>query len=109
PLMATLSGVGLAANVVLSPTSIDFSNSTVQMVTLSNTGNATLTITGFTSDDTKHFTVANETCGSTLEAGGACTFSVTFLPDPGTWQATITVEADGRGQHTLVVSASRIG
>jgi hypothetical protein len=109
PLMATLSGVGLAANVVLSPTSIDFSNSTVQMVTLSNTGNATLTITGFTSDDTKHFTVASGTCGSTLEAGGVCTFSVTFLAAAGNWQATITVEADGRGQHTLVVSASRIG
>jgi hypothetical protein len=109
PLTATLSGVGLAANVVLSPTSIDFgTTSVVQKVTLSNTGNATLTITGFTSDDTKHFTVASGTCGSTLEAAGVCTFSVTFLAAPGSWQATITLAADGRGQHTLVVSGSGV-
>src|SRR5206468_3484584 len=76
PLTATLSGVGLAPNIVLSPTSLDFGKVCIdcggppptQRVTLSNNGNATLTIRSITSSNPKRFTVAND-CGQTLAPG----------------------------------------
>ncbi len=116
PLAATLTGVGLAPYVVLSPTSVDFgtvctdcgTRSPMQKVTLSNTGNATLTIRSITSSDPKHFSVAYGSCGKTLAPGRACAFSVTFIAFPGQWKATITLYADGRGQHSLAVSGTGV-
>jgi hypothetical protein len=116
PLAATLTGVGLAPYVVLSPTSVDFgtvctdcgTRSPMQKVTLSNTGNATLTIRSIASSDPKHFSVAYGSCGKTLAPGRACAFSVTFIAFPGRWKATITLYADGRGQHSLAVSGTGV-
>ncbi len=116
PLTATLAGAGLAPYVVLSPTSVDFGSvctdcgtrSPIQKVTVANTGNATLTIRGITSSDPRHFTVANGSCGKTLAPGDACVFSVTFVASSGSWQATVTLDADGRGQHGLAVSGAGV-
>jgi hypothetical protein len=116
PLTAPLTGTGLAPYVVLSPTSIDFGNvctdcgtlSPVKKVRLSNTGNATLTIRSITSSDPRHFTVANGSCGKTLAPGGVCTFSVKFIASSGSWHATITLDADGGGQHSLGVSGAGV-
>jgi hypothetical protein len=113
PLTATLSGVGLAPNVVLSPTSLDFGKVCIdcggppptQRVTLSNNGNATLTIRSITSSNPKRFTVAND-CGQTLAPGDACSFSVTFVGLSGSSQASIDIDADGSGQHSLAVTAT---
>jgi len=88
PQMATLSGTGTPAPAPvasLSPTTLAFPSTNVgatsagMSTTLSNTGNATLTITGITLSDTTDF-AETTTCGSTLAAGSNCTISVTFKP-----------------------------
>jgi hypothetical protein len=78
-----LSQVVQEAVVQLSPTSINFGHQTVgttsapQTVTLTNTGNATLTITKVAV--TGPFTQTS-TCGSSVAAGASCTFTVKFKP-----------------------------
>ena len=69
--------------VVLTPTSLTFATqlinttSPAQNVTLMNTGTGALTITNITTTGNYHET---NTCGSTVQAGGSCTISVTFTP-----------------------------
>jgi hypothetical protein len=73
--------------VVLSAGSLSFgkqivgTTSPAQSVTLSNTGNATLTIISITvtGADLGDFAQTN-TCGSSVPAGGNCVISVTFAP-----------------------------
>lgn len=91
PQGVSLTGTGVAAAPVvsLSPASLSFGNQLVgsssasQSVTLTNTGNATLsfsgsgiTITGATSGD---FLQTN-TCGASVAASSSCTITVTFKP-----------------------------
>jgi hypothetical protein len=87
PQIVALSGTGVAPIVTLGATSISFGNqivgtsSAVQMVSLSNTGTATLTISsiaiaGANSGD---FSQTN-TCGASVNAGANCSISVTFKP-----------------------------
>lgn len=90
-----LSGTGLAPLVTLSPTSLTFGNQNIgstsspQMVTLSNTGNATLTIASITASG--DFAQTN-TCGTTVNAGASCAISVTFTPTAaGTRTGAITL------------------
>ena len=71
----------------VSPTSLSFgsesvgTSSTAQTVTLSNTGNAALSITsiGITGTGSSDFSQTNN-CGSSVAAGAKCTISVTFKP-----------------------------
>jgi len=85
PQLVPLSGTGVATGpvVVLSATSLVFGTqpintvSPAQMVTLTNTGGATLTISGIV---TKGDFSQTNTCGSSVAAGASCTFSVTFHP-----------------------------
>ena len=87
PQAVSLSGTGTAASVTLSSSSLSFGNqaegttSTAQSVTLTNGGNATLTITsvGIAGTNASDFAQTN-TCGSSVAAGGTCTISVTFKP-----------------------------
>jgi hypothetical protein len=73
--------------VSLSPTSLNFGaieagqTSPAQNVTLTNTGNATLTITSITigGTDPNDFHQTNN-CGSSVLAGAQCTIAVTFKP-----------------------------
>ena len=75
------------AVVSLSPTSLSFGNQQVgiasapQMITLTNTGNASLSITGIkiSSGNTGDFSQTN-TCPSSLAANASCTITVTFTP-----------------------------
>ena len=53
--------------------------STTKVVTLSNTGNAALTI-GTPGVTGAGFTLGTATCGATLAAGASCTLNVNFLP-----------------------------
>jgi hypothetical protein len=85
----------------ISPTSLTFASQTVgaassaQTVTLSNTGNAALSITGIsiTGADASDFTETNG-CGSSIAAGASCTITVTFTPvASGSLSATLTVTA----------------
>ncbi len=86
PQKVSLSGtaVAVAAPVVsLSPTSLTFASQTVattsaaQAVTLTNTGNAALSISSLAASGS--FAETNN-CGSSLAASASCTISVTFKP-----------------------------
>jgi hypothetical protein len=123
PQTVSFSGRGTAAVVSLSPTSLAFGNqsvdvtSTAQSVTLSNTGNASLSITSLalTGSNASDFAQTN-TCGSSLAAGANCTIVVMFTPSlTGTRTASVsiadnasgspqTVPLSGAGTHDVILS-----
>jgi hypothetical protein len=103
PQTVSLSGNGVAAAVKLNPTSLTFATQVIgtpsptKKVTLTNTGNATLTITSIapTGSNAGDFPVTN-TCGGSVAPGGKCTISVVFNPtgkDTRTAAVTITDNA----------------
>jgi pimeloyl-ACP methyl ester carboxylesterase len=88
PQKASLTGKGTAAPAVtLSPTSLAFGNqavgtsSAVKSATLTNSGNASLSITSvaITGTNVADFS-QTDNCGTSLAAGTSCTISVTFKP-----------------------------
>ncbi len=99
-----LNGSGVVSAVSLSPSSLSFGNqalgttSAAEVVTLSNTGGATLAISGIgTSGD---FTQSNN-CGSSAAAGANCTINVSFTPTASGMRngmLTITDNASGSPQ-----------
>jgi hypothetical protein len=107
PQTLTLSGTGStggfasltpAAGLTFPSTSVGTS-ATAQNITLTNTGNATLSITSIavTGTDSGDFSETNA-CGSSLTAGKACTITVTFKPTAaGNRSAAITVTSNGAG------------
>ena len=132
PQTVSLSGTGTqtaaaaaaaAAVVSLSPTSLAFGSqpvgtpSTAQTLTLSNTGNAALSITSvaLTGTNASDFAQSN-TCGSSLAAGANCTIVVMFTPSvAGTEAASLsiadnssgspqTVSLSGAGTHDVILS-----
>jgi hypothetical protein len=80
-----LSGTGLGGVASVSPGSVTFpdqrvqSHSTAQSVSLTNAGNASLTI-GSISVNGDFFATSNCSVGSALAAGASCSISVTFTP-----------------------------
>jgi hypothetical protein len=101
-------GTHTAAAVSLSPTSLPFGSqpvsttSTAQTVTLSNSGNAALSITSLalTGTNGSNFAQTN-TCGKSLAAGAKCTISVRFKPSASgsrTASVSITDNASGSPQ-----------
>jgi hypothetical protein len=81
-LSLNVSGNGGVANLVVTPTSLAFSNvpldsSSSQTVTLTNTGNGLLTINNL--QVTGNFKQTNN-CGATLAGGASCAVSVIFAP-----------------------------
>ena len=131
--VATFSGSATAANtssdaagtpaVTLSASTVSFSilgiefTSPVQVVTLKNSGTATLNITGVTvtGADSSEF-VENNTCGTSVAAGAQCTIVMLFTPLAlGTRTATLViadnastspqaVSLSGGGSHDVVLS-----
>jgi len=108
PQTATLTGSGTvppAPVATLSPTTVSFGNvvqgvtSSAQTLTLSNTGNATLTISGVTIGGANPTDFADTTtCGETLAAGSSCTISVTFTPSSvASFAATVSVADNAAG------------
>ena len=98
----------------LSPTSLTFSaqssstQSAAQTVTLSNTGNAPLSITGtgisISGTNATDFSQSNP-CGTSVAAGSNCVISVTFNPSllaPGTYTATLNVADNASGSPQQV-------
>jgi len=83
PQRVTLSGTGIAPAASASPNALSFGSqllsttSAASVVTLSNAGTASLTISGVTV--TGDFAQTN-TCGTSLAAGSSCTISVKFSP-----------------------------
>ena len=110
PQTVSLSGTGTAALASLSPTSLAFGNqslgvtSAAQTLTLSNTGNATLSITslGLTGTNASDFAQTN-TCGSSVAASANCTISVTFKPSAsGSRTASVSITDNASGSPQTV-------
>ncbi len=106
PQSVSLSGTGTAAVVSLTPTSLSFGNQNVgstsnaQVVVLSNTGNAALTISGITTGPDYGQT---NNCGSSVAAGGSCNLSVTFTPTTaGTLNESLTIADNAAGSPQSV-------
>ncbi len=109
PQLVALSGVGTTAK--LTPLSFSFGSvatgvtSPAKVVTLTNIGNASLTITaiGFTGTNASDF-AQTHTCGSSLAAGASCTISVTFTPGAtGARSASLSVTDSGAGSPQKVI------
>jgi hypothetical protein len=106
PRVVPLGGIGVAPSVFLSRTGLSFSNqgigitSAPQTVTLTNIGNAPLTISSVAvSGD---FAETN-TCGASVAAGANCDISVTFTPTAtGTRTGTLTITDDAAGSPHVV-------
>ncbi|MFZ1134512.1 MAG: SBBP repeat-containing protein, partial [Candidatus Korobacteraceae bacterium] len=106
-----------APQAVLAPTSLAFPSQTVgttsaaQMITLSNPGNATLTITGISLAGTNPSDFAqSDTCGGTLAAAASCTIFVTFTPaSAANFNAIISVADNATGSpQTAALSGTGV-
>ena len=96
------SGPETAPTANLSPTNVTFpatlvGQAAVQSITLSNTGNAALSLgesglnVSITGDNANSFTQTNQ-CGTSLAAGASCPIKVFYNPaTPGTSNATISI------------------
>jgi len=105
-----LSGTGIipptAPAITLSATSLIFGNqligttSATQTVTLTNTGNATLTITSITASG--DFAQTNN-CGTSVAAGAGCAISVTFTPaTAGQRTGGVTISSNASGSPPVI-------
>jgi hypothetical protein len=114
----TGTGVATAAVVVLNPTSLTFTSqntgttSAAKMVMLTNTGNATLTISGIAvgGANAADFAQAN-TCGASVAASGTCVISVTFSPTAAGARAAsvmLTDNANGSPQSILLTGIGAV-
>jgi len=115
PQSVALTGAGIAPQASLSPSSVNFAaqvvgaTSHLQQLTLSNPGNAALTIAGATlaGADSGDFSVQNS-CGNTLGPGASCTLGVTFVPaSSGNRTATLSVSTDATASpHAIPLSGT---
>jgi hypothetical protein len=117
PHTAALSGTGVllvAPAVTISPAALTFSAFTgattaAQPVTLSNTGNGALSISGIsiTGANSSSFAQSNN-CGSSLAAAASCTVSITFSPaTAGSFSASLSVADNASGSpHTVALSGT---
>jgi hypothetical protein len=110
PQTVTLTGTGAGPVVSLSPTSLTFSSQNVgttsaaQSVTLSNTGNGALSISGIALSGTNpgDFAQTNN-CSSPVAAGANCTINVTFKPTAaGTRSASLAITDNAAGSPQTV-------
>jgi Abnormal spindle-like microcephaly-assoc'd, ASPM-SPD-2-Hydin/Right handed beta helix region len=114
PQSATLSGTGVttAPTAVLSPTSVTYpgqlvgTTGTAQTVTLTNSGNAVLSISSITA--TGDFLQTNN-CGANLAAGGNCTINVSFKPSQGAARTGMLSVVDNAGGTPQSVALAGTG
>jgi hypothetical protein len=101
----------LSATNLTFPGQIVNTTSPIQSVTLTNSGNASLIITGVTLGGTNpgDFTETN-TCGSGLAAGANCTISVTFTPTAsGSSSAILSIADNASGSpQTIILSGAGV-
>jgi hypothetical protein len=117
PQTVSLTGTGIAATVTLAPASLNLGNinvgssSAAQKLTLSNSGNATLTISSITVTglDPGDFSQTNN-CGASLPAATNCTINVVFTPvAAGPRQASLSVTDNASGSpQTAALSGTGI-
>ena len=106
PHFINLSGIGSGGTAALAPASLVFSAQTVgtssaaQNVTLTNSGNAALNITGI---QTMGDYAQTNTCPATLAPSSGCPVTVTFTPTAsGTRTGTLTINDDAYGSPQIV-------
>ena len=110
PQQVALAGTGMSSTASVSPTTLTFSaqqlntTSAARTITLRNTGNATMSITGITITGTNSGDFARTTtCGSTLAVNASCTISVTFRPAAaGTRTASVSIADNAPGSPQTV-------
>jgi hypothetical protein len=120
PQSASLSGTGTPASTpqaVVTPNSLSFGNQIVgtasiyQTMTLSNPGNATLSISNInlTGANSSSFGLGGN-CGTTLSAGASCSISVTFVPaTAGPLAASLIVSDNASGSpQTAALSGTGV-
>ena len=116
PQSVSLSGTGTATAANLSPTSLTFASQAVgttsaaEAITLTNSGNAALTISSIalTGANPGDFT-QNTACGNSVAAGANCAITVTFTPSAsGAATASLSV-ADNVSGSPQTVSLSGTG
>jgi glucose/arabinose dehydrogenase len=101
--------IGLAPEVTLSSTQLDFGDQAVGTtsgaltVSLSNSGNAALTIESIVAGGDF---VADENCGMSLAAGASCQIDVTFSPsEAGLREGMLSINSDASGSPHMVLLA----
>ncbi len=118
PQTVALSGEGVDTTpaVSLSPTTWDFGNvylgqAGLGVITLTNTGNATLAISGISVPAAFNLNTSSN-CGSSLNAGASCIISVSFIPTtagPVTGSLTISDNASGSPQSVALAGTGVVG
>lgn len=116
PHAVSLTGTGTTPVVILSATSLNFSNqlvttsSVAQNVMLTNNGNTTLNITSITITGANggDFSETN-TCGASVVAAANCSISVTFKPTATGNRAASVAIADDAGASPQMISLVGIG
>ncbi len=105
----TASFTAIAPIAALTPSTLTFTAisgtaSTAQSATLSNTGNAALSISGITITGTNSGSFGQtNNCGSSLAAGSNCAIAITFNPaSTGTFAATLSVANNASGSPQTV-------
>ncbi len=113
----SLSGTGIVPVYTLAPTQLDFGNqlrntsSAAQSLTLSNTGELDLPITGITLNGTNpgQFSQTNS-CGTALAVGATCTIDVVFRPtSAGAKSANVRVAVGGGAATPATVPLTGTG
>jgi hypothetical protein len=106
----SLTGIGTQADLVASPTSLEFSgeplgvSSASQVVTLSNSGNASLSISNL--QVTGDYRQTNN-CPASLAAGSSCTVNIVFTPTTtGTRGGTLTITDSTGNPQTVTLSGT---
>jgi hypothetical protein len=101
------------AQATLTPASLTFTASVgttaaSQILTLANSGTAALTISSIAVNGTNAsaFTIAGNTCGSSLAAAGSCTVSVTFTPAAATTYPAMLAIVDSVGTQSSTLSGT---
>src|SRR5271163_4378787 len=109
PLVIALSGSGTASQpqLTISPASVAFGSvsvgsSGIQAVTLTNAGNATLTVTQATSSGTG-FSMSGASMPMTINAGGSASFSTIFAPTAtGAASGSISIVSNAPGSPATI-------
>jgi hypothetical protein len=98
-------GICLSGTSLIFPGQALGTTSPPQTVTLTNTGNAALTISSLV--PTGDFTETDSCSGATIPVGGQCTIQVNFTPTAaGILKGSISINSNGVGLHRIALSGA---
>lgn len=93
--------LSLPAGVSMPDTTLG-NTSAAHVVTVSNTGSASVSVSALTSSNPAEFAVGGSTCAN-VAAGAACTFTITFAPAAsGARSAMVTLTSTGAGGSQVI-------